>query len=502
MSELENLEQNKSYCDMVSKSQNETTLKCVDTNKLVCKHCKSQYILPTKSVSKIKAHFKHGYCSRDCYVKSGEFYEQRKIGQKKRVQKLIENNIYHVPKIVLKTCKVCGTEYSFDEQSKYNKQYILNGFCCDNCYVSSGEKIINKYKTELSNIGVQCDHLTNDEVMIKYSEHMSQRTSSLYDKWKKTHYDKYIKENPNYFKERSLKAKNKRIDDFLIKHNIVSQNQIQIISQNEKDKLFKIHFNNITNHAKKCKDGRMAKYNNSEELYKESYIKGIKKRIINFIKKNYKDDYLNSLTDNEYAELYDSTYKFLFSEMKMGIKNKDQLKKWKISNIINNYGSYKLEDLEKMSYDEINDLYSEYHRLRQTQLSPTYGGFKRTKKGWYEFSNGTLFFYRSSWELKVCQVLNELLSYCVISIDTPEPIVYIYNGNKHHYFSDIKVTYDNGKIMYYEIKPFKRIKDKRNENKFESAKNTWGDNFAILTEHEIYSNSFKKILIDYGKINK
>ena len=168
---------------------------------------------------------------------------------------------------------------------------------------------------------------------------------------------------------------------------------------------------------------------------------------MNYINSNYTKDELNILTDDEFKTLYDKTYKYLFSEKRMGAKSKAQLKKWKISNIFNNYGNYQIEELEQMSDDEINRIYSEYHSLRITELSPTYGGYKKTKKGWYEFSDGAMFFYRSSWEFDTCKNLDNLLFNCVKKIETPEPIVYEYDGIKHHYFADIKVTYNNGKIM-------------------------------------------------------
>ena len=471
------------------------------TENLKCKHCQKEFIIKYTNFKNLYAHFRHGYCSKECYIDSGEYNKQREIGQQKRIKKLIDSNKYHEPNIITQKCKYCNLEFSFDKDKKNNKTYFLKGFCCDKCYYNSGEKFINKFKKELENIGVNCDGLMGDDIMKKYSEYLSQRTHNSLEKWRETHYNKYLKYNTNFFHERSLKGREKRVDDFLLEFNLLSPEEIKIKDYKFKSKLFKDNFNKLTNHGCKCKNGRLKKCGYDLSIYKESFIKGLKKQVMNYINSNYTKDELDGLTDDEFKTLYDKTYKYLFSEKRMGAKSKEQLKKWKISNIFNNYGNYQIEELEQMSDDEINRIYSEYHSLRITELRPTYGGYKKTKKGWYEFSDGTMFFYRSSWEFDTCEKLNGLLFNCVKKIETPEPIVYEYDGIKHHYFADIKVTYNNGKIIYFEIKPERRVSDERNQNKFYAAKKMWDDNFVILTENEIYSKNFKKTLKDYGKLN-
>ena len=79
--------------------------------------------------------------------------EKIKIGQLKRIKKLQEKGLYHIPNIKQFNCKYCGKNFEYDIDAFNNPQYLQYCYCSDNCFRESGEKIFLKKKKELINRG-------------------------------------------------------------------------------------------------------------------------------------------------------------------------------------------------------------------------------------------------------------------------------------------------------------------------------------------------------------
>jgi len=268
------------------------------------------------------------------------------------------------------------------------------------------------------------------------------------------------------------KGQHNRKIKFLIENNIIDTHEK--LEKKDIDYLFLLFFNKISKHGEKIKSGRKEKHGIN---YKESFRQGLKQSFQNFCNLNNLD-----LTPENYDELYILWCKRLSHDVN----------KWKKSHL----------DNRNIEYDENNfkEKYNEYIRDRFEHLLDTLkNGYKRSKKGWFLFSNGLKFFYRSSWELRILENLNILMNEGKLEyIKVPERIVYYIDNYRHYYFPDIEYKlYDNNRKIL-EIKPNSKI----NENllKLDSAKKKYGNNFIIITEKEIYNDELKIILEKYGKI--
>ena len=145
---------------------------------------------------------------------------------------------------------------------------------------------------------------------------------------------------------------------------------------------------------------------------------------------------------------------------------------------------------------EIEHKYSEYLSNRLNKLiDSTKNGYKKTLKGWYIFKNvNKSIFYRSSWELKVLENIDDMiLTKDIIRVNEPKSIIYFYEYNRH-YYPDIEIEFNNNKIIIFEIKPYRKLNDILNIKKFEEAYKQI-ENFVILTENEIFSDELKNIIL-------
>lgn len=416
--------------------------------------------------------------------------ENIKLGQEKRIKKLQEKGLYHVPKIEKFICKHCGNEYEYDVNIKrYQNKYLQSGYCSSKCYSESGEKQKEKIKTELINAGYNItNEMSIDEIKILYKEFYSLRykNKNIKEKWHKSVID-------NNGKDSFVKAGVKGYKNFKIKfikeHELADD--VLLLSENEINEIFKNNYNKITNIGELIKSKRLEKYNNDYELYKKSYIDGLEKTFINkAIKDNIKID---NLSDEELQEVI-SKYKKEYSKS-VSLRLKNNVKNWKLAHLKN----ANIIECEILDDETINNLYHDYlvNRIQKLQNVET-NGYKRTKKGWYKFINiSSELFYRSSWELETYKVLDDLYEY-IKNVSMPEGIEYYYDNVIHKYFADIKVETLSGKIIYIEIKPERKINDAVNVCKFDAARKKF-DNFYILTENEIFNKNFKNILYEIIK---
>lgn len=411
---------------------------------------------------------------------------------KKRIETLRKNGKYHTPCYSECTCKLCGNQYTYDTKSKIIQKYFDKGYCSNECYQKSGEKKIDKMRTELLNLGIECGD--NNDVMMKYSDYKSEKTKKCADKWRETHIKKYGKD---FASSRSKLSWITHIKNFLINNSIVTEDEYNNLTDDEIHNLFIDNFNPITSHGDLIKKGRMEKYGNDLSEYKKSYVIGIRNGVINLMEKEIGKEYLDSIDSDTYQELFDEYYVYYVSERRKGKKSHEELIKWKKSHLINN--GFSKEMVKEMSDEEISLKYGEYISIRRKKLSESVlNGYKNTKKGWFTFKKFGDFFYRSSWEERVCQELDDLGDE-ISDVSTPEPITYVLDGKIHTYFSDFKITFKNGVIIYTEVKPYKKIDEKVNKIKIERGKETWGNNFHVLTENEIFSGELKNIILDFSK---
>jgi len=403
--------------------------------------------------------------------------------QKKRIQKLIEMGLYHEPKIIKGVCKLCGKEYEYDENNKVVRQYFTNGFCCNKCYQDSGLKLINKIKTTLTNANMPF----NDENILEvFSEYQSNRTKKCADTWRKTMVEKY---GTDYATKRGKMGWDGHKKKFLIENNIISEDDFSKLSEEEIDDLFISNFNKITKHGEHVVNGRKSKYG---EDYKKSFQDALVKSVTNLMEKKYGKEYLDGLSDSEYQEVYNECSTEINSKKVV----KDRIE-WKKSTLLNH--GFDKDSLDKCSSDEIEKFYSEYLSKRKTKLvCSEKNGYKHSEKGWYNFDKWDKFFYRSSWEKRLCE---ELDANCdlIENVMVPEPIYYKLNGVTHAYFCDFEILFKNGFRLFIEVKPEGKLKELVNECKINAAKEKWGDSFIVATEHEIFSSDLKNLLMKYGK---
>lgn len=410
--------------------------------------------------------------------------------QKKRIETLRKKGIYHTPKIESFICRKCGKKFEYDTQRKNVQKYFSNGFCSNKCYSESGQKKIDKMKQTLINNEIA--FADTDDAIEKYSIFQSNLNKSCADKWRKTMVEKYGK---NYASDRSKIGWENSKKEFLLKHNLISSEELKNLTQHDIDTLFKENFNEITKRGEQIKAGRLKKYNNDYEEYKASYRRALVKRIVLYMEKQYGKDYIEKLNDDEYKTLFDESRNYLMVTKKMGPKDKEILLKWKRSHLIN-HGMDKTTVLA-LSDDEVNEHYRTYV-INRTKFLPnsTKNGYQHTKKGWFKFRKWNDFFYRSSWEEHVCNILDGLGG-IIDNVSTPEPIQYVFDNKCHNYFSDFKITFNNGKELYIEVKPNRKVVTPINEAKFKYAREVLNEKFMIATENEIFSDELKNKLFQY-----
>ena len=375
-------------------------------------------------------------------------------------------------------CKICSIKFLFNNKKSSNKK----GCCSYTCLKKTSEYRIDFIKSALKNKNIKYDD--NEEVsslIEKYSNMMSSITKNSTIKKHNTIKKKYGNLS-NSYRNAGNKSKITRYKNFLLNNKIISE--LDVISDEEMYILFVKYYNKISNHGKKVINGKKLKHKTEEEL-KLSYKNGILKQISKFYNVDY--DNMHNLNEEQISNLI----KKYFRDIKF--YNSDPIK-WKLTHLKN------LKLINEDNYDDniINKLYSEYlsKRFSTNSLHVINNGYKKTKKGWYKFSNINLeFFYRSSWEEIVLKKLDNLiLQKLVTNIFEPKRVQYCCENLNRNYFPDIGYVLNNNLEVILEIKPLKKLSEDLNKEKIKALR---GTNYMIniLTENEIFSDYLDDILL-------
>lgn len=119
------------------------------------------------------------------------------------------------------------------------------------------------------------------------------------------------------------------------------------------------------------------------------------------------------------------------------------------------------------------------------------GKMKRKNKfreGWHESTKmGKNFYFRSGYEKSVFELLDSWHRVMAYEVE-PFAIPYIHEGSQHNYTPDVFISFIDGKIEIWEIKPASQTLLEKNQNKWFSAKRAceakgWG--FEVITEQTI-----------------
>jgi len=141
------------------------------------------------------------------------------------------------------------------------------------------------------------------------------------------------------------------------------------------------------------------------------------------------------------------------------------------------------------------------------------GPYKVKNREKYEGDPDTIT-YRSGWEMyafKWCDDSKSIKKWS--SEEVVVPYIYDVDKRRHRYYTDLKITFTNGRTILVEIKPAKQtIKPKfpgkrtkhyiveahtyiKNQNKWDAAKlyaENRGWQFEIWTEHDLYKMGIMK----------
>lgn len=339
-------------------------------------------------------------------------------------------------------CKVCGTNIIV-MNSKIKKSISLTSGCCSFfCFKTTQEYFERRRKS--------------DELRIQK-----------------------IRETGSFSFNGSL-SKITRAKRFLERIGVVCAS----LSDEEIISLWKLEFNKQTGHGQKIKLGLEKKHPNVElrhNMFKERVVKAS----CTVLGIQYKD----AFTTHEKQEINKKAYQ--------NFRVKDT-KSWKLKHIIKN----STIDIVLLTDDEVDILYAEYvsNRFNRRSLESTRNGYLRTAKGWYEMSNqpGDKFFYRSSWEKVVFEALDILVGERKIKyVKNPDRIEYTLDGVRRHYYPDAAFINLFDKTIVLEIKPKRKVNEPANLIKFESAINTLGKYFQVLTEDDIFEGELLKKLENF-----
>jgi len=280
------------------------------------------------------------------------------------------------------------------------------------------------------------------------------------------------------FSRNGKSSKITRAKNFLASHNIPFDG----LCDSDVLELWAREFRNLSNHSEKIAIGRLKKYGDHDAVRladKERVLKSACSMLGITYSKNFSDDERKSITNEAYKNFR--------------VKN---VYAWKLKHIL----SYAhIENISELTPEAIDSLYSEYlsSRFSRSSLESDKNGYKNTEKGWYRMTNQEhdKFFYRSSWEKKVFEALDNLLGQCRIQrVITPKRIQYMINNSRRHYYPDIAFINASGSTIVLEIKPLKKIYEHVNALKISAAREDLGQNFHVLTETEIFNEDLLKIL--------
>ena len=114
------------------------------------------------------------------------------------------------------------------------------------------------------------------------------------------------------------------------------------------------------------------------------------------------------------------------------------------------------------------------------------------KSGTHISKTGKICNYRSGYELDVYKCLDTDESVRVYDAE-PFPVSYFWMGEEKNYWPDIKVTFEDGHVEIWEVKPQNQLNLKQNKVKWDACKyfcDVRGWNFKVICEQDI--NKMKK----------
>lgn len=392
----------------------------------------------------------------------------RKEGALKRVKFLENKGVYRKKEYY--HCITCSKK-SLRTAYIYSK----DGYCSKKCYP---QELVDKNYVigYLKNRNLYDGSKTYDELYEVFRGVRREDIIPTQPKRVSTIKEKY----ETGFKEIGIKGKNNHRRSFILTNGLVDSVDLEKLSDEEIDDLYLSNFDRITKRGESIKKGMLEKYGSEEnitESYRLSFLKGLRKR------------YLESGGDEENAT--DEYILEQWSEYLSYVKQQTPYGKieWKKKHFINM--GLNVSDL---SDSHIDIMYSEYLSNRFKLSDCLSNGYKTTLKGWYTFFNKDIvFFYRSSWELRVLQVLDELIKNYDFQVNVPERIRYNFKYNRN-YYPDIEILNNSGTKYVLEIKPKRKLSDPINIAKIEMAKKCLGDNFKVLTEDLIFSEEIESFL--------
>ncbi len=280
------------------------------------------------------------------------------------------------------------------------------------------------------------------------------------------------------FSRNGKSSKITRAKNFLISHGIPFDG----LCDDNVLELWACEFKNLSNHSEKIAIGRLKKYGNYDAIKLAD-----KERVLKSACSMLGITYSKNFSDNERKQITKEAYK------NFRVKNTHA---WKMKHVLLHTH---IKNIDELTPDAIDSLYSEYlsNRFSRSSLESDKNGYKNSEKGWYRMNNqeNDKFFYRSSWEKKVFEALDNLLGQCRIQrVITPERIQYMISNSRRHYYPDIAFVNAIGNTIVLEIKPLKKACEHVNALKISAARDVLGQNFHVLTETEIFNEDLLKIL--------
>lgn len=370
-------------------------------------------------------------------------------------------------------CKICEINYTIKEKSKSNAYNTCSYFCfrkTDEYRLKFMTTFLNKRKIVFN------QNASLEDLKLLYASEMSKITKTNTYKKHNTIINKYGSLYNGYHKA-GLKGLKTRVDYFLLKNNIMGDEELQNLSDIEKRNIFNKFFNNITGHGLKVSDGRLKSAGSKENL-KKSYFFANVKTAFKYFSLNLEDSYV----------MDEKEIRSIVKDYKKAIKfyNHDVIG-WKKTHLIN---SGKIKDDELIKNEDINKLYSELisERYSSNSLKVPNNGYLKSEKGWIFLPNLDIrFFYRSSWEKIILNKLDELkLKNEIKSIFEPERIKYYFDNKWRYYYPDIGIIINNNSKIILEIKPLKKVNEPMNLAKFIAAKTVMQNSFKIISEDIIF----------------
>ncbi len=308
---------------------------------------------------------------------------------------------------------------------------------------------LKRMMTTLKNLGIQFSEGDVEHIQNEYSHVCSERTKRAYGKWLASNLMR--KETFSERSSRGLRNRGRRL---------ASDREL---TDDEALVFGKLSLGGEA-HGQAIKFGLLKKHGSDDAVsasYKHRALKSVAKAL---------GIAVDALTRDEIRAYYKA----------IGFFNND-VHAWKRKQAEKHTG-------EPVDDNDVNRVYSEYlsERFKQAQLEVVTNGYLKSKKGWYEFtSHPNALFYRSSWELKVFEVLDELCgSGRVTAIRAPTRIQYVFEGRTRHYYPDVAWTTEHGDWVG-EVKPYEKLNDPLVVAKSSAARDALGDAFVVITENEL-----------------